>query len=80
MECMFYGCTKLASLDLANFKTDKLSNVDDMFGGCYTLAKVDDSNFNSNTLKIFKIAEKGIAQPNQDALLLALLKMAQGFK
>ena len=81
MDSMFYGCIKLASLDLANFKTDKLANVNDMFGGCKTLAQLDDSNFNSNTLEMFKIAQQGIPQlDNQQALLLALLKMVQGFK
>ena len=102
---MFYGCGKLANLDLANFTTENLSNVDDMFGQCFTLAKSDDSNFNKNTLEMFNIAEKGIAHDNeggeqgniqgnngeaeqglpqninsQEALLLALLKMSQGFK
>jgi len=57
MECMFYGCNKLTSLDLANFSTDRIINMLDMFGECYALAKVDDSNFNSNTLKIFKLAQ-----------------------
>ena len=106
MECMFYGCGKLANLNLGNFTTENLSNVDHMFGQCVTLAKSDDSNFNKNTLEMFKIAGEGIPHDNNEgdeqgniqdnngeaeqgvpqniyspeALMLALLKMGQGFK
>ena len=54
---MFYGCSKLASLDLANFQTDKIINMTDMFRRCFTLADVDESNFNITTLAVFKMVK-----------------------
>ena len=46
MGGMFGGCSKLASLDLSNFNTEKVYYMRDMFEGCSKLASLDLSNFN----------------------------------
>lgn len=42
---MFYGCEKLKSLNLSNFDTAILKNIDSMFYGCVSLNYLDMSNF-----------------------------------
>ena len=34
MKCMFYECKSLISIDLSNFKADKVSDMSFMFAGC----------------------------------------------
>ena len=42
---MFYGCTKLISLDLSNFDTSNVTTMYNMFNLCQSLEKIDLSNF-----------------------------------
>ena len=42
---MFYGCSSLTSLDLANFDTQNVENMYQMFKGCSSLTSLDLSNF-----------------------------------
>jgi len=44
MSWMFYGCNSLSSLDLTNFNTEKVTEIDDMF-------------FGDNSLKILVLGE-----------------------
>jgi len=37
---MFSGCTRLTSLDLSGFKTDKVTHMNDMFRGCTGLKTI----------------------------------------
>ena len=37
-------------LDLSNFDTNKVTNMDGMFYGCYSLASLDLSNFNTSNV------------------------------
>ena len=46
MQYMFYGCSKLASLDARYFKTAKVINFGCMFQGCSSLQELDLRNFN----------------------------------
>ena len=44
---MFYGCTKIISLKLDNFKTMNVCSMSFMFKGCESLISLDLSNFNT---------------------------------
>ena len=39
MSCMFYGCHSLKNLDLSNFNTKNVTNMNNMFYGCKSLKK-----------------------------------------
>lgn len=44
---MFSGCANLVNVDLSNFDTSQVTNMDDMFAGCYSLTDIDLDNFNT---------------------------------
>ena len=46
MNHMFYRCSSLASLDLSNFDTSKVSDMSYMFANCNNLKFLDISGFN----------------------------------
>jgi len=45
---MFSGCSKLTSLDLSTFDTNKVTNMSSMFYGCSKLTNIDLSRFNTS--------------------------------
>ena len=45
---MFYGCSSLKSLDVANFNTSNVTTMQAMFGVCSKLTNLDLSSFNSS--------------------------------
>ena len=45
MGSMFYGCSKLTSLDVTHFNTAKVTNMSYMFYGCSKLTSLDVTNF-----------------------------------
>ena len=45
MANMFYGCNASVSINLSNFETSNVQNMENMFYGCYSLNFVDLSNF-----------------------------------
>ena len=47
MQQMFSGCTRLQSLDLSTFSTDRVTNMSGMFSGCANLSSLDLSRFNT---------------------------------
>lgn len=47
---MFFGCNDLVSLDMTNFDTSRITNMDYMFGGCIALASLDVSNFDTSNV------------------------------
>ena len=56
---MFDGCTSLISMNLSNFNTSKLENINNLFSGCSSLISVDFSNWNlKNTKNIRYIFSK----------------------
>ena len=40
MQAMFESCNSLTSLDLSQFKTDKVNNMYAMFHECYSLEEL----------------------------------------
>ena len=44
---MFYECNKLSSLDLSNFNTANVTNMEEMFYSCQNLSSLDLSKFNT---------------------------------
>ena len=47
MSCLFNGCKKLANINLSNFTTQKVTDMNGMFANCELLASVNLSNFNT---------------------------------
>ena len=50
MSYMFRSCQALTSLDLSNFDTSKVINMESMFSDCYALTSLDLSNFNTSNV------------------------------
>ena len=45
---MFYDCSKLTSLNLSNFNTSNVTNMNGMFNGCSKLTSLNVSSFNTS--------------------------------
>ena len=50
MGCLFKGCKSLSSIDLSNFNTDKLENMNGMFYECEKLNEINLNNFNTKNV------------------------------
>ena len=48
---MFYNCSSLTNLDLSNFNTQNVKNMNTMFYNCSSLTNLDLSNFNTQNVK-----------------------------
>ena len=44
MSYMFYGCSSLTSLNLSNFNTNNVNNMNHMFSYCSSLTSLNLSN------------------------------------
>ena len=47
---MFKRCKNLKNINLSNFNTEKVNNMNTMFKGCELLNNIDLSNFNTNNV------------------------------
>ena len=47
---MFYRCASLISLDLSNFNSINVTNMENMFCGCHSLISLDLSSFNTQNV------------------------------
>ena len=47
---MFYGCSSLKSINLSNFDTKNVINLNSMFYGCSSLKSIDLFNFNTSKI------------------------------
>ena len=47
---MFYNCSSLSSLNLSNFITDNVNDMESMFLLCSNLTSLNLSNFNTNNV------------------------------
>ena len=50
MSYMFYGCSSLININLSNFNTNDVTDIEGIFEGCSSLTNIDLSNF--NTIKV----------------------------
>jgi len=50
LSFMFSGCSSLISLDLSNFNTNNVIDMNSIFSGCSSLISLDLSNFNTNNV------------------------------
>ena len=50
MKCMFYGCSELKELNLNNFNTNNVTDMNYMFYGCSSLKELNLNNFNTNNV------------------------------
>ena len=47
---MFFNCKSLTNLNLSNFNTQNVTNMESMFGGCKSLTNLNLSNFNTQNV------------------------------
>ena len=45
MKSMFYGCSSLETIDLSNFNTFNVTDMNYMFYGCNSVKSIDLSHF-----------------------------------
>ena len=50
MRFMFFGCFLLKELNLSNFNTNNVTNMEYMFYKCSSLKELNLSNFNTNNV------------------------------
>ena len=50
MKGLFSGCSSLISIDVSNFDTSKVTNMNSMFSGCIKITSLNLNNFNTNLL------------------------------
>ena len=50
MSLMFYKCSSLKELNLNNFITNNVTNMNGMFHGCSSLKELNLNNFNNNNV------------------------------
>ena len=50
MSYMFYECKSLKELNLSNFNTNNIINMEYMFCGCSSLQELNLSNFNTSNV------------------------------
>ena len=51
---MFYGCDNIVKIDLSNFESHNVTNMDEMFCGCNNLSVLDLSSFYTSSVKTMK--------------------------
>ena len=52
MKCLFYNCSSLKELNIANFNTDMAYYISDMFEGCTMELKDKIKELNNNNIII----------------------------
>ena len=57
---MFYGCSSLTSLDLSNFNTSNVIDMNNMFYGCSSLTSLDLSNFDTSNVLFMNYMFRGV--------------------
>ena len=55
MRNMFSRCSSLINLNLSNFNTQNVKDMDGLFSHCYSLVNLNLSNFNTQNVKIWDI-------------------------
>ena len=48
---MFYECTSISEINLSNFDTSKVININSLFSGCFSLTSINLSNFDTSNVK-----------------------------
>ena len=72
MSNMFYGCSKLTSLNLSNWDTSEVTSMGSMFFGCSSLTSLDLSNFNTSNVIDFTNIFANTSKLTNIGLLYAL--------
>jgi surface protein len=54
MYAMFFNCWELKSLNLSNFDTSSVINMQQMFASCTSLTSLDINNFNTSNVENMK--------------------------
>ena len=72
MKSMFFGCSKLYSLDLSNFNFESISNMASMFCGCSNLSYINIYNYDDE----LEPNLNGIFWDTSDNLIVAINNQA----
>ena len=51
MEYMFYDCRSLTTLDLSNFRTSSITNMDNIFLNCQQLISLNIQNVDASNVE-----------------------------
>ena len=62
MDSLFYGCSKLTSVDLSNFNTSKVYEMSNLFYSCTNLKNINFGNINTPSLETLKSAFNGCSE------------------
>ena len=62
MRSMFYGCSRLASLDVSHFDTKNVNTMRTMFNGCSRLASLDVSHFDTKKVNTMRSMFNGCSR------------------
>ena len=60
MRDMFSNCSSLTSLNLSNFNTNNVNDMNSMFSFCSSLISFNLSNFNTNNVNDMNSIFKGL--------------------
>ena len=60
MRDMFSNCSSLTSLNLSNFNTNNVNDMNSMFSFCSSLTSLNLSNFNTNNVNDMNSIFKGL--------------------
>jgi surface protein len=79
MRYIFADCSSLETLDLSNFKTSKLNNINNMFSNCTSLKDLNLSNFNissdiDNRCIFYNCSSLNLIEVSDDTLINLIKK------
>ena len=62
MRGMFLGCSSLNELNISNYNTINVTEMNDMFAGCSSLKELNLSNFNTTNVTDMKNMFSGCSE------------------
>ena len=77
---LFCGCSSLTNIDLSNFNTNNVTNMQGMFSGCSSLTNIDLSNFNTNNVTIIHAMFFGCSSLKKQNIITKNKRILNEFK
>ena len=79
MSCIFLGCTSLTSINLSNFNTNNVIDMNSMFYRCSSLTNINLSNFNTNNVVDMGGMFNGCEKLNKNGIITKDRKIIEKF-
>ena len=70
MDHMFFRCESLTNIDLSNFNTENVTNMEYMFYKCKSLTNIDLSNFNTQNVTNMDSMLDGCKSLNKENMIV----------